>query len=755
MCNLKKIFFVLIVMLSVLITACSDDNDKDYVTNPNSDGTNENLKLEDVDASPDFDWSTSRVVKVNLLVNNYLDNKGFLPSFKIYDGDPNNGGKLLDIAVVNADGKIKVSVPVKKSIDKIVVIGLMNTIEIPIINNKVDYTYFKDNYSIKTSRELIDPNDATGYIYNNCPDYYSNSLGLTYENYTEDEEYENYKIPLTIEEVMSNYSVLNNLFQESVEITDVFTDLDIEQNDSAIKIANDVEHFIISFTGSFLEMDETSVGYYTFTGDEPTINELVGGNFDLTHIVAFNLLTEFDNYKFDLGAFSAGTKIGFVYIRNGWHSVVDQPRNGEHWYTTPVTMGSDQAVLLKNEESYYLGCEWSRNMNNWWKGDNDYNDIVIKIETDIANGIDGNDVYYVGGMSDQDGDGVIDSMDDFPTNSNKAYNTRSQGTRSFVLEDLWPFLGDYDFNDFVVDYNFFSHKNANGKITNIITDMRLIANGAKLNNSFGIKFPFNYADVASISVVREPNWDTNSQGSVINTPESYPEPVMQEDSDGKLIIMYIDKVYDWLANVTDKETEFVNVWGSNQVEIWTDGDGNENTIIHNPPFYRPADFSVNIEFSIPQDESLWLEDFNEKEIVAPYNPFICANGDRGHEIHLADYPPTSFMDVSLFQTGDDATVIGNKYYKSNDNNSRNLENYPWGIDVDTNFMYMKERKEIIKGYNYFDEWVESNGQSYPNWFDWNIADYTKDNNLYDNRTDWQAVDVMIPHYFDSNLPLPY
>ncbi len=58
--------------------------------------------------------------------------------------------------------------------------------------------------------------------------------------------------------------------------------------------------------------------------------------------------------------------------------------------------------------------------------------------------------------TDSDGYGVPDDEDDYPYDPERAFNNfyPSGNYVSLAFEDLWPGLGDYDFNDLVLDYQF-------------------------------------------------------------------------------------------------------------------------------------------------------------------------------------------------------------------------------------------------------------------------------------------------------------
>ena len=94
--------------------------------------------------------------------------------------------------------------------------------------------------------------------------------------------------------------------------------------------------------------------------------------------------------------------------------------------------------------------------------------------------------------------------------------------------------------------------------------------------------------------------------------------------------------------------------------------------------------------------------------TAPYNPFIFTNRNRGSEVHLAGHKPTSLANLALFGKGDDDSGSG-KYYQTK-------TNLPWAILLPTSFAYPVEKEPINKAYLNFNEWSESNGVRFTDWY---------------------------------------
>ena len=88
---------------------------------------------------------------------------------------------------------------------------------------------------------------------------------------------------------------------------------------------------------------------------------------------------------------------------------------------------------------------------------------------------------------------------------------------------------------------------------------------------------------------------------------------------------------------------------------------------------------------------------------------------------MAGYKPTKLANTALFATADDNTA-GLKYYQTKNN-------LPWAIHVSTAFKYPIERTPINKAYLKFNNWAESGGSVFPDWFN-NKANYTNPLKIY-------------------------
>jgi len=276
------------------------------------------------------------------------------------------------------------------------------------------------------------------------------------------------------------------------------------------------------------------------------------------------------------------------------------------------------------------------------------------------------------GSLDADGDGVADNLDAYPNDPLRAYDIiyplnspDAWGTLAF--EDMWPQQGDYDFNDLVLDYNFKLVVNAQLKVVDIVTDLRLRAIGATFQNAFAVEFPFPASNVASVS------------GTGAGAPYQMP---------------LIEAGEHCILKVISSTNDFVNVPGNDI--FW-----NTQPELPNYP-YIPISFTMNLVQPYDTDSS------PEWGIA---NPYLMVNRVMGHEVHLPGYPPTMYADQSLFGMDDDTTDPSTgRYYKTSNN-------LPWALDIPISWKYPIEKKQITQAYFAFKPWAESGGAQYPNWYE--------------------------------------
>ncbi|NEW84432.1 MAG: LruC domain-containing protein [Mariniphaga sp.] len=300
--------------------------------------------------------------------------------------------------------------------------------------------------------------------------------------------------------------------------------------------------------------------------------------------------------------------------------------------------------------------------------DNDFNDAIFYLTANPPSAIDVTSVPLIDTPLDDDKDGVTNAFDEFPNDPKRAHTSYYPGKNqynSLLIEDLWPSLGDFDFNDMVIDCNYEQVSNAQSNIVELFIKLKLRAIGASFKNGFGIQLPVTATAVSSVTL-------TDQSGAVKNNS--------LEAGQDKAVVIAFDDAFSLLPSTGGMG---VNVIPGNG---WSE----------------PKEIQFHILFTTPQT----LVNLGS----APYNPFVYVNGDRSKEIHLSGTKPTSKASTTFFGLGDDTTnPTTSRYYKSK-------TNLIWMLEVPSSFQYAIEKNDLTKVYLKFGAWAESGGSLYTDWF---------------------------------------
>ena len=286
------------------------------------------------------------------------------------------------------------------------------------------------------------------------------------------------------------------------------------------------------------------------------------------------------------------------------------------------------------------------------------------------------------GISDQDNDGIPDSMDEYPTDYDRAANSyypnqTDYGTLAF--EDLWPSMGDYDFNDLVINFQYQIVTDANNEIVDVIGRFKIKAAGAAFNNGFGFALDALPASVASV---------TGTQ--IVGSSVSIAQNGLESGHTNQAVVIVCDNINTYAGSGM-----FNTTLGGNFVDV--------------------SEITVTLTFNTPQ-ASVGTE---------PFNPFIFIDQTRGREVHLINNAPTALANLSLFGTSEDASNPANgQYYKT-------IQNYPFAIETPTLLDYPTEKTDIVNVHLMFGDWAESGGSSYTDWYQQN-GNYRGANNFISN-----------------------
>lgn len=199
-------------------------------------------------------------------------------------------------------------------------------------------------------------------------------------------------------------------------------------------------------------------------------------------------------------------------------------------------------------------------------------------------------------QTDTDNDGIIDLEDEFPEDAEKAFETftpSKYGWGTLAYEDLWPFTGDYDFNDVALNYRWVAILNAQNMAVQLDFIYTVKANGAGFKNGFGVELENllpNQVESVSGSVLTEGYVNVSGNGT--------------ENNQDNAVIMMFDNARTMLGIET----------------------------------------TVSIKFTQPISTA--------QLGVAPFNPFIVVDAVREKEVHLPMKNPTSLGNNIAIDTGD-------------------------------------------------------------------------------------------------------
>lgn len=265
---------------------------------------------------------------------------------------------------------------------------------------------------------------------------------------------------------------------------------------------------------------------------------------------------------------------------------------------------------------------------------------------------------------DKDADGIPDAFDQFPCKSaaNSVVSVPAAGVYSLLMfEDLWPFQGDFDFNDVVLNYNVQLYTTSSNQVAKVRATFFVRAHGATNNSGIGWRLPVGLSG----ATVRR----TIGNGTpVVLTP------VAGED---ELTVRVVDNV---------------------RAQVFNNAQGLINTVEGNP---TRAGFpvTVDVEFATPVTIS---------SADAPFDVFIFKSEKFGHQVHMPQFGGTDTVDSALFGTGNDTSNALRKYVDGN--------GVPFALHVPADTVHPIENTRIESVFPRILDFGASGGASFPNFF---------------------------------------
>lgn len=373
---------------------------------------------------------------------------------------------------------------------------------------------------------------------------------------------------------------------------------------------------------------------------------------------------------------------GWSYSGSGSTIVYDGPW-GQPFYSlqnlNPEAIGSQRHnVVFVDAENELLVIGFDDQLTTY--GDKDYNDVLFAVHITPFINIDG-----------VNPDGSIDSgyipLEQNNGNSNTSttsYYPTQNGVATLMFEDLWPEIGDYDFNDLVVNYNLKRTLSGQSLMQRLEANYTVQSRGASFHNGFALRLPgISGSDVASVSVTKN------------GVPVTH--DIIEDTPSDLVLIISPDISVDVPSNCEMYRT------------VPTCSESINTT------------FALDITFSNPPSSTAVG--------LPPYDPFIFAvdslyHGDifgtppgRSWEVHLKQYSGTDLFNSAFFGMADDRSNGVNNFITTN--------NMPWAINITDGWDHPAEYQDISHAYPLFPEWVQTGGFSNPDWYLRSNADTSK------------------------------
>ena len=641
MIRLMKSFIILGLMAGLLV-GCTQKTEDIYVP------------VGDLTVSPDFNWQAHRMVEVDLEVLTNANEPVSQIVFELFDKQPDKYSTPMAKGVTDSDGKYRTSLNLPSYLKSIWARGYMSSYEIPIVDGKAERVY--GEYEEQDEEQgKGDYHAADGKAWSWLP-------GMSYNWYGVPFPHTNTSLEANFLQRVAQTLPENIAMGEShPEYLDPSTQQNLKLDENAQVWLT----FVTEGAGY-----RNALGFIDYPNNNPPQNSSEVG--DKT-IILPNASLYNDGGGMNagdtvyLGQFAAGTTLGWFLVADGWGGrYYNVSTNAPVYYSLPhLNPESNPAhkqhsvmVYDSEYERFMIGFE---DLNRDSGSDDDFNDLVFFLTVNPIEAVDMTNVAAIAGSPDEDEDGIIDLYDDYPGDPDLAFNNYTYGPDSWgtlAFEDLWPDVGDYDFNDLVIDYNFNQITQAANRVKKVEMRFKVRAIGARKANGFVVELPFDSANMYEVN-------------------PSHPA-LFELENGTKAVARIFNSAFDLIP-----QTEgFINT----QMD---------------QPYTEPVEVSLSFKLLSPIN-------IVNVSMAPPYNPFIYPDNDRTHEIHLPGYSPTALMDMTLFDTGDDASLT-NDWYKSADN-------LPWAVNIPAYWGNPLEHVQITKAYLKFQYWTQSSGTSYQDWY---------------------------------------
>ncbi len=253
---------------------------------------------------------------------------------------------------------------------------------------------------------------------------------------------------------------------------------------------------------------------------------------------------------------------------------------------------------------------------------------------------------------------------------------------TLMFEDLFPQLGDYDFNDFVANYRY--------DIVYTVTSN----NQGNLNSSHivGYEFEFRVNAVGATKDITPYLKVSTKNSALLSTFNINKDLLVVTGSDGVSIELIANRegyqLYKFVGMTNKAPNQYINT------EV-------------DKPLNKPLVIKVEAH-SVDNQGEKWSTAYSSN--VLEFDFFIY-NGST--EIHKRGFAPAL---GGAYPSGDIEDGAGSQYYS-------NGNNLIWAIDVPAVINHAVEQTNFLKAYPQFKAWATSSGTSNANWYNSPVSEH--------------------------------
>jgi LruC domain-containing protein len=414
---------------------------------------------------------------------------------------------------------------------------------------------------------------------------------------------------------------------------------------------------------------------------------------DNTIFMGSGVDAEFDSYQFPLSddvtdsnddedgvAFVTGLEVGSSALLE---LIASAPAFVDAWidfdgngvFGIDEQIADTQAVIQGNNTLAYDVPEWAEAGSTW-----------ARFRLSSTGGLESTGSFSDGEVEDH-------QVDITELNVSISYYPSASEWATIAFEDNWPSIGDYDFNDLVMNYRISEYR-LNDEVIRIKLEGQIAAVGALHHNGFAFRLPGILRSTVDEDAIRY----------TINDIPQNTSPL--ELARNEAIAIVTNDVWDFISTGI------------------------------NCNYYRTepgcgSDIQMSFSMTLPMTNaipSLQMPEF-------PYDPFLFASDGydhslafglppgRAYEIHLPDKTPTEAFRTDFFGRQDDRSEPQNGRYFVSENGM------PWAINVGVEMQYSLEYMDVIYAYPLFSSFIANEGLVDADWY---ILENANTNNIFSN-----------------------